>query len=335
MRSRSRIIGGALLAGIALTCLAASAIAPHDPGRQFTDLSYAPPMLPHLRTADGAWHRPFVYPIRLEHRLEHRFAEDRTRPVPVRLFADGALVWIDESSGPWLPLGADALGRDVFSRLVRGARLSLGVSLLAAAGALLLGGILGAAAGFVGGTIDDLLMRAADLVLVLPAIYVVIVLRAAMPLVLTTAQVFWVMTCVLALAGWPYVARGVRAIVAAEKQKEYAEAARGVGAGGWRILLRHLLPASTGFLAVQATILLPAFILAEATLSFVGFGFAEPTPSWGVMLHDAAQAGVLADAPWLLAPAAAIVISALALHLTAGPEPLPERPFAGAPSKPL
>ena len=149
-------------------------------------------------------------------------------------------------------------------------------------------------------------------------IYVVIVLRAAMPLVLSTPEVFWTMTVVLGLAGWPFPARGVRAVVAVERRKEYAEAAHALGAGWWRILLRHLLPAAKGFLAIQATILLPAFILAEATLSYVGFGFAEPTPSWGVMLREAAEAGTLSDAPWLLAPAAAIVISVLSLHLVSG-----------------
>lgn len=312
-----------LLAAIALLSAGASIVAPNDPGRQFADLSYAPPMLPHLRAADGTWRRPFVYPLRLEHRLEHRFSEDRTRPVPLVWLTSGSLVSAGGPDTPWLLLGSDALGRDIFSRLVCGARLSLGVSLFAAAGALLLGALLGAVAGFAGGRVDDFLMRAADFVLVLPAIYVVIVLRAAMPLVLSTPQVFWTMVTVLAIAGWPYVARGVRAIVAAEKRKEYAEAARAIGAGSMRILLRHVLPATAGFLAVQSTLLLPAFILAEATLSFVGFGFAEPTPSWGVMLHDASQAGVLAESPWLLSPAIAIVISVLALHLAAGPAPLP------------
>jgi peptide/nickel transport system permease protein len=109
----------------------------------------------------------------------------------------------------------------------------------------------------------------------------------------------------------------VRAIVASESRKEYVEAARALGAGRWRILLRHLLPATRSFLGVQATLLLPTFILAEATLSFVGFGFAEPVPSWGVMLQDAAQTGVLAEAPWLLTPAAAIVLTVLSLHLLA------------------
>jgi peptide/nickel transport system permease protein len=325
MTSRSRGAGAALLAAIALVTAAAAYVAPHDPGRQFADLSYAPPMLPRVVDANGRWRRPFVYPLRLADRLERRFSEDRDNPRTIQWFSPGALAQVDESRGPWLLLGGDALGRDIFARVVRGARLSLGVSIIAAAGALLMGAFAGALAGFSGGWVDDLLMRIADIVLILPAIYVVIVLRAAMPLVLSTSQVFWTLVVVLALAGWPYVARGVRAVVAAERGKEYAEAARAIGAGWWRILLRHLLPASRGFLAVQATLLMPAFILAEATLSFVGFGFAEPTPSWGVMLQGAGQTGTLVEAPWLLAPAAAIVLSVLALYLAAGSDNSPLR----------
>jgi peptide/nickel transport system permease protein len=318
--TRSRRTGLALLAAIALVTLAASAISPHDGSEQFADFSYAPPMRPHLLDDGGRWHRPFVYPLRLVDRREHRFEADRTRRMPLGWFTSGALLSTDESAGPWLPLGADALGRDLFARVLLGARLSLGVAVVAAAGALLLGALLGAIAGATGGHIDELLMRAADFILVLPAIYVVIVLRASLPLVLSTSQVFWTMAAVLAVAGWPYPARVVRVVISTERTKEYAEAARAVGAGWWRILLRHLMPATRGFLAVQATLLLPAFILAEATLSFVGFGFSEPTPSWGLMLHDAAQSGTLAEAPWMLAPAAGIVLSVLALHLAAGSE---------------
>ena len=313
--SSSTRAGLALIALVAFVTLAAGAIAPHDPGRQFADLGFAPPMRPHVFDDDGHPHRPFVYPIRLVDRLEHRFAEDRSTRVPLEWFTAGTLVTTPESQGPWLPLGADALGRDVLARVLLGARLSLGVSIVAAAMALLLGATLGAIAGYAGGWLDDVLMRIADFVLVLPVVYVVIVLRASMPLVLSTARVFWTMAAILGLAGWPYAARGVRAIVSLERNREYAEAAHALGAGAVRILLRHLLPAARGFLAVQATILVPLFILTEATLSFVGFAFAEPDPSWGVMLHEAADAGTLVDAPWLLAPAVAIVISVFALHL--------------------
>ncbi len=309
--------GLSVLAVVGALTVGAPAVAPHTAAQQFRDAAYAPPMLPHVIDAAGHWRWPFVYPVRLTNRLERAYAEDRSRRVTLRWFAGGSIVSTDESAGPWLLLGGDSLGRDIWSRLLLGARLSLGVAIVAAFGALTLGALVGAVAGFAGGRIDGVLMRTADFVLVLPAIYVVLALRAAMPLVLTTPEVFWTIGAVLACAGWPYPARGVRAIVAAERRKEYAESARALGAGSLRILLRHLLPATRGFLGVQATLLLPAFILAEATLSFVGLGFAEPAPSWGVMLQDATRLGALVDAPWLLAPAAAIVCAVLGLHLVA------------------
>lgn len=324
-RPSARTAGVALLAAAALVAALAPALAAHDVARQFPDYNYAPPMRPHVVAADGRWHAPFVYPLRLVDRLERRFVEDRTTRVPLRWFSGGVLVSADESHGPWLPLGADALGRDVFARVVRGARLSLGLAVVATLGALLLGASIGAVAGYAGGRVDEGLMRVADFVLVLPAIYVVLALRAAMPLVLSNTEVFWIVAVVLAIAGWPYPARGVRAIVAGERAKEYAEAAKAAGASPLRILLRHLLPAAAGFLAVQATLLVPAFILAEATLSFVGLGFAEPTPSWGVMLQDAARVNSLVDAPWLLTPALAIVFVVFAVHLAADADRVRQR----------
>ncbi len=326
MISRTTRVGLAGLSLIAAVSVAAQAIAFHDPATQFPDLAFAPPMVPHVLDDHGQLHRPFVYPIRLVDRLEHRFEEDRSVRVPLEWFTSRGFVTTSEAAGPWLPLGGDAIGRDVFARVLRGARMSLGVSVLATALALLLGAAMGALAGVAGGKWDAFLMRVADFVLVLPVIYVVIVLRATLPLVLSTAEVFWIMTVILGLAGWPFPARGVRAVIATEKRKEYAEAAHALGAGWFRILLRHLMPASRGFLAVQATLLLPMFILAEATLSYVGFGFAEPTPSWGVMLREAAEAGTLSEAPWLLAPAAAIVISVLCLHLVSAGSARPGEP---------
>jgi peptide/nickel transport system permease protein len=267
--------------------------------------------------ADGRLRAPFVYPLQLEDRLERRYAEDRSRPMPLRLFAGGSLLSVHPSGSPWFPLGTDALGRDVLSRLLVGARLSLGIALVAAAGALLIGTFAGALAGFVGQWVDEGVMRVAEFVIALPAIYVVLALRAALPLVLSPASVFWTMVGVFALVGWPVSARGVRAIVARELTEEYAEAARSIGASRTRLLLHHLLPAARGFLVVQATLLLPAFILAEATLSYIGLGFGEPTPSWGVMLQEAGRGPILAEAPWLISPAVGIVLVVLAVNLVA------------------
>ena len=311
----SRRAGLALLAAVVLVTAAAPLVATHDPGTQFSNYVLAPPMWPRLVDATGAWRGPFVYPIRLEDRLARVYSVDRSRPEPLRWLSSGKLV--TAAGTPWFPLGTDALGRDVFARLVLGARLSLGVAGLAALGALVLGALVGGVSGVLGGPADTALMKLADFVVALPAIYVVLTLRAALPLVLPTSTVFWTMTGVLAVVGWPVVARGVRAIVAGESRREYAEAARAGGASRMRLLLRHLLPATAGFLATQATLLVPGFILAEATLSYVGLGFVEVVPSWGVMLRDAAEGRMLAEAPWLLTPAIAIAITVLSVNLIA------------------
>ena len=177
-------------------------------------------MRPHIIDASGRVRLPFVYPLRLENRLEHRYVEDRSRPMPLRLFRDGALLSVDPvARSPWFPLGTDALGRDELARLAWGTRLSLGVALGAALGALVIGAIVGGMAGFAGGLVDDGLMRVADVIIALPAVYVVLALRASMPLVLTTTEVFWTMVVVLAVVGWPFPARGVRAIVAVERTR--------------------------------------------------------------------------------------------------------------------
>jgi len=310
-----RRAGLALLAAVVLVTAAAPLVATHDPATQFSNYVLAPPMWPRLVDATGAWRGPFVYPIRLENRLARVYSVDRSRPEPLRWLRSGKLLTAEGTL--WFPLGTDSLGRDVFARLVLGARLSLGVAGLAALGALILGAFVGGVSGVLGGPMDTGLMKLADFVVALPAIYVVLTLRAALPLVLPTSTVFWTMTGVLAVVGWPVVARGVRGIVAGESRREYAEAARAGGASRTRLLLRHLLPATTGFLATQATLLVPGFILAEATLSYVGLGFVEVVPSWGVMLRDAAEGRMLAEAPWLLTPAIAIAITVLSVNLVA------------------
>jgi peptide/nickel transport system permease protein len=311
----TRRLALALMAGLALLALGAPWLAPHHPSRQFRDHAYAPPNPPRIVGADGGFHAPFVYPLRLVDRRERRFEPDRSTPIPI------VRAGIDRGDAAWLPLGGDPLGRDLLSRMLYAARTSLGLALLAAVLSLALGAVVGGIAGYAGGRTDDWLMRLTDFALVLPVIYVVLTLRAALPLVLTSTQVFWMLAVVFALAGWPYPARGVRAIVSAERRREYAEAARALGAPPWRILLWHLLPAARGFLVTQATLLLPAFILAEATLSFVGFGFPVPTPSLGLMLQDAARISALSEAPWLLAPAVFIVLAILAVqHAAHGSE---------------
>jgi peptide/nickel transport system permease protein len=310
----------ALLLGLlVLVATIAPWLAPYDPESQHRDFLFAPPMRPHLVDAGGL-RAPFVHPVTLADRLAQRYAVDtaRTRPLP----------WFDVSTAePVFLLGADSFGRDLLSRLLHGARLSLGLALVSVCATLILGAVLGGLAGYRGGWFDDAIMRVADFVLVLPIIYVALALRALMPLVLPASTVFMLMAGIFALVGWPFVARGVRSIITIEREREYIVAARSLGAGGWRILGRHLLPTCAGYLLVQATLLLPAFILAEATLSYVGLGFPEHVPTWGTMLIEASNISAMTRFPWMIAPAVAIFLVVLSANALLRSDKILRRPL--------
>lgn len=300
--ARSMVALGLLAAGVGI----APVLAPHDPSRQFSRYPFAPPMRVHLFDDNWRPHAPFVYALRLTDPLERRYEQDPSQRLPIR------------QDGPVFLLGSDGFGRDVLSRTLAGARLSLGLAFAATALALALAAFVGGIAGYAGGRVDRMLMRLAEFVLVLPALYVALALRGALPLVLSTRAVFATLALVFGAIGWPAAARGVRGIISVERGREYAEAAYAIGASPMRVIVRHLLPSTFGFLVVQATMLVPAFVMAEAALSLVGFGFAPPAASWGTMIEDLGAGGVAADAPWLLAPVAGMAFVIFFLQAFAG-----------------
>ena len=306
-----RRAGLTLLALMIVLAVAAPVIAPNPPEQRFPDSLYAPPTRIHVW--NGGPSRPFIYRQRLVSRVERRFEDDRTAPLPLTWLSAGRLV--ASRNAPLLLLGADSYGRDIFSRLIHGARVSLALALTAAICAVAVGALLGGAAGYAGGWVDLLISRSSEFLLVLPTMYVVLVLRAVLPLVLDAGTVFMLLTAIFAALGWPIVARGTRAIVVGERQRDYVAAAHALGASPIRVLLLHILPATFSYLLTQLTLLIPAFILAEATLSYVGFGFPQGTATWGTMLQDTANVLLVADVPWLLAPAVAIFLTVLAINL--------------------
>lgn len=293
-------IGTLLLALIGAVTLTAPWLSTSDVSTQHPDLPLAPPSLSRRVLVERL---PPTYRV-LDERL------------PLTWFA-GSLVRSANPAEPLQPLGADSLGRDQWTRLLHGARLSLGLTLAGLIGAVTLGAVLGLLAGGGASWLDTTVMRLADLFIAWPALYVVLVLRAALPLSMPFASLFVMMALVLTLAGWPIVARAVRSVTVSERARESILAAQAAGATPAWIMRRHLLPAAIPVITTQALLLVPSFILAEATLSFVGLGFAEPTPSWGTMLVEAAQPFTLRNAPWLLAPAAAIALVTLSVNLIA------------------
>jgi peptide/nickel transport system permease protein len=308
-----KTVGAGLLIVVATGALLAPWLAPNSPNQRFTDLLYAPPT--PVFVFDEGLVAPFVHPWRLVSRLEREFVPDPRR-VTLRWLSGGRLVSADPDGGaPLLLLGADGYGRDVFSRVLYGARTTLALALVASCAATVLGLLVGGVAGFARGWVDLVLDRCTEFVLVLPSIYVALAIRAVMPLSLPPLTVFLMLTAIFAFLGWPIVARGVRAIILIEREQDYAIAARAAGASGLRLLVVHLLPAARGYASAQATLLFPAFIVAEATLSYVGLGFPPTTPTWGTMLQDAANISLLAEMPWTLAPAAAIFFAALGANL--------------------
>lgn len=266
-----------LLAAIHAAVLFAGFLAPYAPETQHREYAFAPPELP----APGD--------LRF-------FVRDSTGGV--HLFG---------ASTPVFLLGTDGFGRDQFSRLLHGGRVSLSAGLLAAALSLGAGWLLGALAGFYGRWTDSAIMRAADIFLALPWLYLLLAVRAFLPLEMPPARAFLMIVAVIGTVGWARPARLVRGVVLSARERGYVLAARGFGASDAWLLRRHILPQTAGVVVTQASLLVPRYIMAEVTLSFLGLGVGEPAPSWGGMLAALQHYHVLVNYWWMFSPALVLI----------------------------
>lgn len=304
-----------LLVVLHATVIFAGFFSPYDPAEQDRKNPYLPPMRLHFVDAQGRFHtRPFVYSLRAHEGTFDQYEEDTSRPLPLKFLVRGAsyhqlgllparLHLFSVQDERIYLLGSDSYGRDQLSRFLYGGQVSLLAGLLGAGVTLLVGLCVGAVAGYFGGWRDDLLMRLAELFLALPWLYLLFALRAFLPLAVSPLQAFFLIIAVLGAVGWARPARLVRGVILSAKERDFVRAARGFGATDAYLLRRHILPEASGVLLTQAAILVPQFVLAEMTLSFLGLGVPEPVPSWGSLLSSLQQYSVLASYWWMYLPA--------------------------------
>jgi peptide/nickel transport system permease protein len=325
----------ALLLALYAAAAAAPFVAPCDPLRSFAGESHVPPNVGFVDGAGRARPWPMVLAQRSARDPSGRrtFTPDLAPAPALRWFVHGD-AWSAEL--PLLPtiggdlhlfgpapggrfphlLGTDQRGRDLFARILFGARISLTIGLVGVAISFAIGLIVGGLSGWLGGRVDELLMRICEVLMLLPGFYVLLALRGTLPDAsrLTSSQTYFAVVAIVSAIWWAGLARAVRGQVLAVKQRESVHAARALGAGTLRIVVRHLLPETLSFAVVSATLSIPGYILMESALSMLGLGIQEPEPSWGNLLAEATRISQIAEHPWVLAPGVFLCVAVLAFQ---------------------
>jgi peptide/nickel transport system permease protein len=321
------VAGGALLLLFYAIALFAPFLAPYAQDTMDRERFYHPPQRIHVLDAAGRFRAPFVYATTPAEASGFAFREDPAHIQPLRFFVRGEpyrlfgflpanlhLFGLDPPAHVFL-LGADPFGRDVLSRLLFGAQISLTVGLVGIAISFTLGLLLGGISGYFGGWVDNVVMRGTELLLSIPGLYLIIALRAVFPVNLPSQQVYLAIVAILAFIGWAGLARVIRGMVLSLRRQEFVAAAEALGVPRLRIIARHILPNTMSFVIVAATLSIPGYILGEVFLSFLGVGVQEPAASWGNMLNQARTLRVLTSFPWLLwAPGTAIFLTVMAFN---------------------
>ncbi len=331
-KHKMAMVSAVILILFYFTAIFCEFVAPYDPDASFIQYKYAPPTKIHIRDAEGNFRAPFIYQTQRgidPQTLQIGYVEDTTTRYTIRFFVPGfeykllgliptnihlfGVPEAGEKQGVFL-FGADRLGRDMFSRIAYGARLSLSLGLVGVFISLVLGVILGGISGYFGGWVDTLVQRTIEFIRTIPTIPLWMTLSAALPVDWPITRVYFGITVILSLVGWTFMARVVRGRFLAMREEDFVLAARLNGATEMRIILRHMVPSFLSYIIAALTLAIPGMILAETGLSFLGLGLRPPAISWGVLLQEAMNLRSLVLSPWVLTPGFAVVISVLAFN---------------------
>lgn len=346
--------GGTLLILLYCMMFLAEFIAPyHFNSQQDETHSYHPPSKIRFRDVEGKLHfRPFVYnsffkfdevqnrffyirPISDEELLDYppklQLTDQEQEQLHIKhkitLFCKGekyklwGLIPMDrhlfgvEGGGRIYLLGADSLGRDLFSRIIYGSRVSLTIGIVGVFITTIIGLFIGGVSGYLGGKTDVILMRFCEIIMLFPSFYLLLGLRGIFPLKMSSVQIYYMIVLILSFIGWAGLARVIRGMAKATRELEFVQAAEAIGQRRLVIIFRHILPQSYSYLIVSLTLTIPAYILSESSLSLIGLGIQEPHASWGNLLTDAMNISAISLHPWLLAPGFFIFATVMAYNL--------------------
>jgi peptide/nickel transport system permease protein len=298
-----------------LFAAASPVIAPYDPSHQYRYLPDCPPMRLHF-AAPSEWSHGllFAYPMTMSDAMARRFSEDHSRRIWIRFFHRGHLFTTDSPTDPYFMLGSENLGRDLFSRIVYGARVSMLIGLVGVFISFSLGITVGAFSGLMGGMTDNLIMRWCEIEMSLPSFYFLLALAAVIPSGMSTVATFFMIVAIMAFISWAGFARVIRGMAASVRSAPFVDAGRALGASRTRLLVKHVIPSVLGFAAINASLSIPAYILGESSLSLLGLGIQEPASSWGNLLSQAMDPQNIEHYPWVLIPGIFISVAVMSFN---------------------
>lgn len=320
-RHRMAMVALAVLALLYLGAIFCEFLSPYDPEEQHDQYKSLPPQMIRIVDENGLC-APYVYGVKQELDMEtfqRTTVVDTSVKYPVHFFSSGAEydMWglfkgdlhLFTSEGPVFLLGTDIHGRDMFTRILYGSRISLSIGLVGIAVTFILGLTLGGISGYFGGAVDEAIQRLTDLIICIPTIPLWMVLAAAMPHDWPPVKTYACIVLITSAIGWTGLARTVRGKMLAVREEGFVMAARLAGAGTGYIIRRHMLPTFSSYIIVSLTMSIPNTILGETSLSFLGLGLQAPAVSWGVLLQGAQNLQSISGMPWLLLPALWVVVT--------------------------